>query len=104
MSENIEKTEPAKLGEKTVLALVQIGEKIKKLQETQSSMLKKIVEKHGESVGHVKLDQPDENGYQYVKVTVSDNLEKFKAGEPVYKSTGISRYSIDTRKLKNEPK
>lgn len=94
-----------KLNEKEVQVLVQIDEKIKELREKQQSILKKLVTKHGGSVeGFVKIDNPGEDVKPYVRAVIVDNLEDFTSGEPLYRNTAFSRYTLDIARLKNEPK
>jgi hypothetical protein len=101
-----QKITEVELGPKEVLAFKQLEDAERKIRDKKNEFVVKLMAKHGVPVvrGSLKLETPDENGKQWFRVTLTDNLKAIVDGATLWKSTAFSRYSVSTDMLKNEPK
>lgn len=89
---------------RTLEKLEEINAQINKLYEKKREVTRKILEKYGEGEFVYELSEPTDKGEKFVRYKLIDNLEAFKTGAPMYKSSSFERYAYECRYLKGKPK
>ena len=86
---------------KTFDKLTEIDKLISKLYEERDKLVDNLVSKYGTGQWVVDSDNPEK---PFLRLSVVDNLIALSEGKQVWKSTGVKRYSITLKELKNKPK
>jgi hypothetical protein len=89
---------------RTLEKLEELNAQISELYEKKRELTKKILETYGEGEFLYELETPTEKGEKFVRYKLIDNLEAFKTGNPMWKSTQFERFGYECRYLKNQPK
>lgn len=85
----------------------ELVERKKRLKDEYEQLDKDILElfnEFGEGRHDYDLGEPDDDGKQYMKFVLVDNIKKLQAGENVWTSAGIKPVSFECGMLKGKPK
>lgn len=110
MSSTAKKSKKVKPRATSLQKLVMLKDQIRVMQEEHDELLAKAVKKYGEGDFYFPCDEELKEAYidhshevNYFKITLSDNLEAMKRGEPNYISIKPKEFSMSTRPMKNGP-
>jgi hypothetical protein len=81
--------------------LVLLKDQITELYEQYDAELQKAIAKYGEGDFWYEIDDEE---FNYMKVSLVDNLRKIQEGEPVYTHKKVNAVEMEQRAVKREPK
>ncbi len=102
----VKESKPRKESKPSITVIQQLiakKEKAYALLDEVNAEYEKLVKQFGAKRFDYDLGKLDENGKQYLKVVLSNNIEKAKSGEVIMVMSKFKPYSCDTSMLKNIP-
>ena len=84
--------------------LLMMKDQIKKLTKESAKLTRDLIEKHGEGRFDYHCEDPDDDSRQYMKLELTDDLRKLKAGEEVGRFIYTKTESFKVSYLKGKPK
>ncbi len=93
-----------KINIKTFQRVEKIREIIKKGYAELEKISDKLMKEHGECVFETELNEADENGKKWMRLTITDNVKKLEEDGVVYSAASFRRFDVAVKRLKNKPK